>query len=75
MGVVAGAWTYHEGRGGVGDNSNTQYALLGLNAAAEAGVAIPAEVWQRRRGRTGRHASNPTAAGDISATSGKPRPA
>jgi hypothetical protein len=42
---VGGSWTYHEG-GGVGDNSNTQYALLGLNAAAEAGVAIPSEVWQ-----------------------------
>jgi hypothetical protein len=42
---VGGSWTYREG-GGIGDNSNTQYALLGLNAAAEAGVAVPAEVWQ-----------------------------
>jgi hypothetical protein len=43
---AGGSWTYREGGVGVGDNSNTQYALLGLNAAAEAGVAIPAEVWQ-----------------------------
>jgi hypothetical protein len=43
---VGGSWTYHEGAGGVGDNSNTQYAMLGLNAASEAGVAIPAAVWQ-----------------------------
>ena len=48
-GIVAGSWTYHEGRGGVGDNSNTQYALLGLNAATEAGVPIPDEVWQAAR--------------------------
>jgi hypothetical protein len=41
-----GSWTYHEGGSGIGDNSNTQYAMLGLNAAAEAGVAIPAAVWQ-----------------------------
>ena len=34
---------------GVGDNSNTQYAVLGLNAAAEAGVPIPAEVWHAAR--------------------------
>ncbi|MFA5794501.1 MAG: prenyltransferase/squalene oxidase repeat-containing protein [Candidatus Brocadiia bacterium] len=29
-----------------GDNSNTQFALLGLRAAARAGVAIPKEVWE-----------------------------
>ena len=28
-----------------GDNSNTQYALLGLNAAREAGVTVRPEVW------------------------------
>ena len=34
---AAGCWTYTEVPQG-GDNSNTQYALLGLNAASEAGV-------------------------------------
>jgi hypothetical protein len=32
-----------------GDNSNTQYALLGLNAAAEAGIPIHPEVWALAR--------------------------
>ena len=46
-----GAWTYNAGfgRGGGGDNSNTQYALLGLNAASEAGFAVQPEVWLRAR--------------------------
>ena len=32
-----------------GDNSNTQYALLGLNAAREAGVTVRPEVWMLSR--------------------------
>ena len=50
-GHTAAFWSYHEptGRGKRGDNSNTQYALLGLNAAGEAGVAIPPEVWNAAR--------------------------
>ena len=32
-----------------GDNSNTQYALLGLEAASEAGVAVKPEVWALAR--------------------------
>ena len=32
-----------------GDNSNTQYALLGLNAASEAGVPVRREVWELSR--------------------------
>ncbi|MBI4711842.1 MAG: hypothetical protein HY762_00835, partial [Planctomycetes bacterium] len=28
------------------DNSNTQYALLGLRACAEAGIELPVEVWR-----------------------------
>ena len=43
--VPSGSWTYHEGHNGIGDNSNTQYALLGLNAASEAGVRIDPKVW------------------------------
>jgi len=46
----SGAWNYSEGGGrSGGDNSNTQYALLGLNAASEAGFAVRPEVWLRSR--------------------------
>ncbi len=38
----AGLWGYPSGNG---DNSNTQYAVLGLRAAARAGVKIPKRVW------------------------------
>jgi hypothetical protein len=46
-----GSWTYNTSfkRGGAGDNSNTQYALLGLNAASEAGVSVQPEVWFKAR--------------------------
>ena len=46
-----GSWTYNTayGRGGGGDNSNTQYALLGLNAASEAGFSVSPEVWFKAR--------------------------
>ncbi|HUS47240.1 MAG TPA: DUF4159 domain-containing protein [Phycisphaerae bacterium] len=46
-----GMWTYTGGdaRRGRGDNSNTQYALLGLHEAAKAGVEIPKLVWERSR--------------------------
>jgi hypothetical protein len=49
--TTTGAWAYGSsgGRGGGGDNSNTQYALLGLNAASEAGFAVRPEVWVRAR--------------------------
>src|SRR5271157_1877501 len=62
-----GCWTYNESPQG-GDNSNTQYALLGLNAATEVGVPVKAEVWalarlywentQRRDGGWGYHAGD-----------------
>jgi WD40 repeat protein len=42
--VFPGCWTYSEVPAG-GDNSNTHYALLGLNAAAEVGVPAKPEVW------------------------------
>ena len=47
-----GAWTYNAGfgRGNAGgDNSNSQYALLGLQAASEAGFAVKPEVWRLAR--------------------------
>ena len=63
-----GCWTYTAAPQG-GDNSNTQYALLGLNAASEAGVPVRPEVWalarlywektQRRDGGWGYHAGDP----------------
>jgi len=40
-----GTWTYSDQKFQGGDNSNTQYALLGLNAASEVGVSIDPEVW------------------------------
>lgn len=40
----AGDWGYPEGRA---DLSNTQFAALGLRAAAHAGVEIPDGVWER----------------------------
>jgi hypothetical protein len=44
-----GSWSYTEFKDRHGDNSNTQYALLGLNAAAEVGVPIRPEVWTLAR--------------------------
>ncbi|MBI3268368.1 MAG: DUF4159 domain-containing protein [Planctomycetes bacterium] len=42
-----GAWTYQPGMNRIGDNSNTQFALLGLYAAQEAGLEVPATAWER----------------------------
>ncbi len=44
-----GAWTYAADKGAPADNSNSQYALLGLNAAAEVGIPVKGEVWVRAR--------------------------
>jgi hypothetical protein len=41
-----GTWTYSESKSQAGDHSNTQYALLGLNAAREAGVVVNPLVWE-----------------------------
>lgn len=46
--LATGVWTY-AGERGSGDNSNTQFALLGLQAASEAGVEIPDKFWERCR--------------------------
>lgn len=45
-----GLWGYTQ-RPGPFDHSNSQFALLGLHAAAEAGAQIPNGVWQRARMR------------------------
>jgi hypothetical protein len=50
-----GLWHYHVQPGparGDYDLSNTQYALLGLRAAADCGVPVPSEVWHRALRRT-----------------------
>jgi hypothetical protein len=45
-----GSWTYTDfKRGKHGDNSNSQYALLGLHAASEVGVPVKPEVWALAR--------------------------
>jgi hypothetical protein len=44
-----GTWTYSENKAQAGDHSNTQYALLGLNAASEAGIVVKPEVWALSR--------------------------
>ena len=48
---VTGSWGYRMTGGGfgAGDNSNSQYALLGLHAAAEAGARIDPFIWLRAR--------------------------
>ena len=46
-----GRWTYGPAakRLGDGDNSNSQFAMLGLQAADQAGVPIPEKFWQQTR--------------------------
>ncbi|WP_435018880.1 DUF4159 domain-containing protein [Tundrisphaera sp. TA3] len=44
-----GTWSYRSTKLTQGDNSNTQYALLGLNAAADVGVKVKPEVWTLAR--------------------------
>lgn len=45
-----GLWGY-TGQGERFDHSNSQFALLGLHAAAQAGIRIPPAVWQRAQRR------------------------
>jgi Domain of unknown function (DUF4159) len=42
-------WTYGKGPGPTTDNSNTQYALLGLHAGHVAGAKIDRQVWEMIR--------------------------
>ena len=47
-GSLAGLWNYGvRDKAGAGDNSNTQFALFGLHAAAVAGIPIQRETWER----------------------------
>jgi hypothetical protein len=48
--VANGLWSYSQGQTR-SDHSNAQFALLGLHAAAEAGVDVPSRVWNRARVR------------------------
>ena len=48
QGNQPGAWGYGGGRGG-GDRSNSQFAILGLRDAADAGIPISRETWRRAR--------------------------
>ena len=58
----AGSWTYSDSkRTRPGDNSNTQYALLGLHAASEAGRARQDGGLGRWRGPTGSEVRSPMA--------------
>lgn len=41
-----GDWSYPRGPYARGDHSNTQFALLGLHEAAQAGARVPNRVWQ-----------------------------
>lgn len=45
----SGLWSYRPISGSGFDHSNSQFALLGLHAAAQAGTKIPARVWKRAR--------------------------
>ncbi len=45
-GRAAGAWSYGANRGG-GDNSNSQFAVLGLHEAERAGVRVSPLVWKQ----------------------------
>ncbi len=48
-GPMVGGWAYEINGGVRSDNSNAQYALLGLNAANEAGIAVDQQTWTLAR--------------------------
>ena len=41
-----GGWSYGSRRKGMGDSSNTQFALLALHEASKMGVKVPQKTWQ-----------------------------
>lgn len=44
-----GAWTYGQRSFGGGDPSNSQFAVLALREAVEAGVSVDKDVWERAK--------------------------
>jgi RNA polymerase sigma factor (sigma-70 family) len=42
-------WSYHKQTAPAGDNSNTQYAIMALDAASAAGIAIDKKLWREIR--------------------------
>lgn len=44
-----GSWTYDPMKANQGDSSNTYFAILGLHAASEAGIAVNPETWKLAR--------------------------
>jgi hypothetical protein len=44
-----GTWAHTSDKRRPGDNSSTQFALLGLHAASQAGVAVSPRIWERTR--------------------------
>ena len=53
----SGLWGYVQG-GTYFDHSNSQFALLALNAASEAGVRVPKSVWQKAEAALLRNQNN-----------------
>jgi hypothetical protein len=48
VGPGSGSWSYKQAPGAtIGDNSNTQFALLALHEAARAGIPVRDETWVR----------------------------
>ena len=47
----SGGWSYGLGKArGVGDSSNSQFAILGLHEASKMGIEIDQRVWERAQG-------------------------
>ncbi len=46
----SGGWSYGMGGRGVGDASNSQFAILGLHEASKMGIEIDQRVWERAQG-------------------------
>jgi hypothetical protein len=59
-----GAWGYTRDDKSWWDNSNSQFALLGLREAARSGVEIPLEVWLRAQNHWMNHTQGSVAAAD-----------
>lgn len=48
-GPNSGGWSYHHNSRGESDNSNSQFALLGLREAQYAGIPVSRHVWELAR--------------------------